>query len=105
MPQLLKPEHPEPVLHKKSSHRDKKPLRFNQSGHCLPQLEKSLHSNEEKINKIIKKKKVWTQNLASRIRRDEASLSTVVAVLECLSERAHRPGRGWGGRWGRKPDN
>ena len=45
------------MLRKKSGHRNEKPLRFSQSGHCLLQLEKSLHSNEEKINKIIKKKK------------------------------------------------
>lgn len=59
-------------------------------------MSKSLHSNEEKTNKIIKKKKRLDKNLASRIRRDEASLSTVVAVLECSSERAHRSGEGVG---------
>ena len=66
----------------------------------MPQLEKSLHSNEEKINKIImkkkKKKKSWSQNLESRIRRDEASLSTEALVLNCLSERAHRSVGGLG---------
>ena len=85
------------MLRKKSGHRNEKPLRFSPSGHCLLQLEKSLHSNEEKINKIIKKKKKgWTQNLASKIRRDEASLSTEAPILNCLSERAHRSGGGLG---------
>ena len=51
---------------------------------------------KKKQIRLLRKKKGWTQNLASRIRRDEASLSTVVAVLECSSERAHRSGGGVG---------
>ena len=41
VPQLLKPEQLEPVLHNKRSHRNEKPAHHNEELPRLPQLEKA----------------------------------------------------------------
>ena len=46
-PQLLQRACLKPVFHDQGSHRNKNPVHRDQSSPCLPQLEKSPHSNKD----------------------------------------------------------